>query len=68
MKLLEKLIVAKLYNEEYLPNEYGGTSPWNQVHEAFLYPDFKILLHSKCSINIDNTFLIKHDNSIIILA
>ena len=46
--MLEKMIVVKLDNEEYLPNEDGGTSPLNQVHEAFLYPNFEIFLRYKC--------------------
>ena len=44
VQLLEKMIVEKLDNEEYLPNEDGGTSPRNQVNEEFLYPDFERFL------------------------
>ena len=62
------MIVEKLDNEKYLPNEYGGTSPRNQVYEAFLYPDLEKCLSSMCSINIDNPFLIKHENKIHLLA
>ena len=61
------MIVEKLDNEKCLPNKYGGTSPWNQVNEAFLYPDYEIFLRSKCTINIYNPFLIKHENAIRLL-
>ena len=68
MQLLAKMIVEKLDNEEYLPNEDGGTNPQNQVHEAFLYPDFERFFCYKCNIHLYNPFLIKHENSIHILA
>ena len=64
MQLLAKGIVAKLDNEGYLPNKYGGICPQNQVHDEFLYPDFEIFLRSKCTLNLDNPFLINHDNVI----
>ena len=60
--------MAKLDNWEYLPNEGGGTSTQNQVHEAFLHPDLEIFLPSKCTINLDNPFLIKRENTIRLLA
>ena len=60
--------MEKLDNEEYSPNKDGGTSTQNQVHVEFLYPDFEILIHSNYTINLDNKFLIKHKNSIHILA
>ena len=47
MQLLAKTILEKLDNEEYLTNEDGGKIPRNQIHEAFLYPDFEGLLCSK---------------------
>ena len=66
-QLLAKTIVGKLDNEEYLPNEDGGTSPRNQVHESFLYPDFESFLCYQCNINLDNPFLIKNENAIRLL-
>ena len=60
--------MAKLDNEEYLLKKDGGTIPQNQVHEAFLYPDFERFLQSKCTINLDNSLLIRHENAIRLLA
>ena len=68
VRLWEKTIVAKLDNEEYLLKKDGGTIPQNQVHEAFLYPDFERFLQSKCTINLDNSLLIRHENAIRLLA
>ena len=68
MQLLAKTIVAKLNNEEYLPNKDGGTSPQNQVHEEFLYPNFESFLCYQCNINPNNPFLVKHETSIHLLA
>ena len=68
VQLLEKPIVEKLDNGKYLSNKDGGTSPRNQVHEAFLYPDFEISLRSKCTINLDYPLLIKHYNETRLLA
>ena len=48
VQLLAKTIVAKLDNEEYLPNKDGGTSPKNQVHEELLYPNFVSFLFYQC--------------------
>ena len=67
VQLLEKAMVQKLYKIQYLPNEYGGTSPRDQVHEALLYPNFEIFLRYKCTINLDNPFPIRHENAIRLL-
>ena len=67
VQLLAKTIVAKLDNEEYLPNKDGGTSPKNQVHEELLYPNFVSFLFYQCNINPNNPFLVKHENEIRLL-
>ena len=67
VQLLEKMTVEKLDNQEYLPNKDDGTSPKSLVHEAFLCPDFEKFLWYQCNINVNNPFLVKHENTIRLL-
>ena len=64
----QKLYLEKLDNKQYSPNKDGGISQQNQLHEELLYPKFERFLCYQCNININNPFLINHDNAIHILT